>query len=212
MTLFSAEQIPQQLEKTFKKIQTERMAGVPVINNKLNVKATNFQPWEDHQLGILISPWFMNIVLLPLENNWQNLKIGQEIVHTFPSGKYLFTVGYEKGIGYYQSCSLFSPMFEFANQKAAEATAQAALMALFDQSHEDIESQHPAEKIAKIWKGEAPFPKPQNSFDDMPSHERKTALRNSKPLKEKLRSPISRRDFLRGRIIHSATENGDQQG
>ena len=159
----------------------------------------------------------MNLVLLPKHseihkdtgsddslNTWQDIKVGQEINHVFPSGRYTFVVGYEEAIGYYQSCSLFSPMFEFEDQESAEITAQAALVALFDSDYEDVASQHPAEEIEKIWNGEttAPsntgsdinnFQEPQiTSVEDLPQ----------KSLEEKLHEPISRRDFFRGRVLN----------
>ena len=42
---------PSKLEKTFRDIQNTRMEGVPVINEKLSVKAIQFQAWDNHQLG-----------------------------------------------------------------------------------------------------------------------------------------------------------------
>ena len=217
MNVLPAEQLSEVLEVTFTKIQTERMRDVPVLNHKLHVKAIAFQEWETNHIGVLITPWFMNLVLLPNNieapedtssddslNTWQDIKVGQEINHVFPSGPYTFVVGYEEAIGYYQSCSLFSPMFEFEDQESAEITAQAALVALFDSDYEDVALQHPAEEIEKIWNGEtiAPinissdidnFQEPQiTSIEDLPK----------KSLDEKLHEPISRRDFLRGRVLN----------
>jgi [NiFe] hydrogenase assembly HybE family chaperone len=41
-----------------------------------------------------------------------------------------FIGAHEEGFGAYEACSLFSPMFEFADHDAALATAQAVLGAL----------------------------------------------------------------------------------
>jgi [NiFe] hydrogenase assembly HybE family chaperone len=50
----------------------------------------------------------------------------------FPGGVFEFIGAREPTLGEYQACSLFSPMFEFADQREARATARAALDALFD--------------------------------------------------------------------------------
>ncbi|HFD31931.1 MAG TPA: [NiFe]-hydrogenase assembly, chaperone, HybE [Gammaproteobacteria bacterium] len=191
------------LEQLFSEILTTRMQGVPVVNKRLTVKAIGFHQWNEQFIGVLLTPWFMNIMLLP-ENEeseaWQDLMIGQEIAHQLPSGRYTFVVGFEEDLGFYQSCSLFSPMFEFENQQAAELTAEEAVNALFDKENEDISSQHPAEEIDKIWKGEAL--KPEIKPIDNEDAEMLVDLSvKPKSLQEKLQEPVSRRDFLRGRVL-----------
>jgi [NiFe] hydrogenase assembly HybE family chaperone len=203
VSVLSLQQINHQLEITFTHIQTERMKDVPIINDKLFVKAIDFQNWQDYYLGILVTPWFMNLLLLPLDNTKASddeFNIGQEIPHIFPSGRYTFIAAYEEALGSYQSCSLFSPMFEFENQEAAELTAKAALIALFDDDNEDIASQHPAQKIEKIWNGEAIDTTQKANFDDIQIDELKACLDETTSLEEKLQEPISRRQFLQGKI------------
>lgn len=108
------------------------MADVPVLNSALQVEAVSFMSWHEDWLGILITPWFMNLMLLPhMGKAWTGLVTGQAVVHAFPSGEYDFIVGQEAALGQYQSCSLFSPMFEFPDQACARATAQAVLANLF---------------------------------------------------------------------------------
>jgi [NiFe] hydrogenase assembly HybE family chaperone len=116
------------LEAVFAEIQASRMADVPVLNAALQVEAVSFTASGENWLGILITPWFMNLMLLPrTADAWPGLVMGQSVVHAFPSGEYDFIVGQEAALGQYQSCSLFSPMFEFPDQASARATAQAAL-------------------------------------------------------------------------------------
>lgn len=226
MNTLPVEQLNEVLEVTFKKIQTERMRDVPVLNHKLLVKAINLQQWKTNCIGVLITPWFMNLVLLPNNvapsedassddhfDTWQNIKVGQEINHVFPSGRYTFVAGYEETIGYYQSCSLFSPMFEFEDQESAEITAQAALVALFDSDYEDVASRHPAEDIKKIWNGEAATP--INTGSDINNFQEPQITRTEdlpeKSLDEKLHQPISRRDFFRGRILNPDNKGKDSE-
>lgn len=120
------------LETVFAEIQASRMADVPMLNSALQVEAVSFMSWREDWLGILITPWFMNLMLLPRAGQaWPGLATGQTVVHAFPSGEYDFIVGQEAALDQYQSCSLFSPMFEFPDQACARATAQAALGSLF---------------------------------------------------------------------------------
>lgn len=117
------------LEETFQNIERERMQGVPILNPDLQVKAFGFKRWQTYRLGIMLTPWFMNILLLPQDPE-QTFQVGAKQTVNLPAGAYEFIVGYEDAIGFYLSCSLFSPMFEFENQAAAEATAEIALLNL----------------------------------------------------------------------------------
>lgn len=116
------------LENCFKQIQTQRMNGVPILNPKLHVQAVDFLLYQQAWLGVLITPWFMNLFYLRDDN----LAAGEKITHQFPAGKFEFVVGYENDIGFYQTCSLYSPMFDFEEQAVAVQTAQAALKALLE--------------------------------------------------------------------------------
>ena len=197
----------EKLEKTFRNIQITRMEGVPVINEKLIVKALRFQDWNNHKLGILITPWFMNLILIPNGDTDSTPKTGTIHQHGFPSGSYDFVAGFEEEIGHYLSCSLFSPMFEFENQEAAELTAIEALKAIMNEANMDTSSQNPANEIEQMWNGEIPTPEKTHDFDGSiiePEIE-KTAPR--KKLSERLKEPTSRRDFLRGKAFRE--ESGE---
>jgi [NiFe] hydrogenase assembly HybE family chaperone len=124
------EAISRNLETVFTEINRSRMADIPIINPVIQVQALGFQPWQGMWLGVLITPWFMNLMLLPTEQQALELPSGCKLLHTFPSGNYEFIVGYEEGIGYYQACSIFSPMFQFADHATAVAAAEAGLQAL----------------------------------------------------------------------------------
>lgn len=215
-----------QLEETFRQIHTERMQGVPVLNQKLAVKATRFYPWKKYHLSILITPWFMNIMLLPndthfedassksTDTNSRSYKVGATQNHVFPSGAYEFVTGYEESIGFFESCSLFSPMFEFSNQEMAELTAKEALIALMDRENIDVSSQNPSNEIEQIWAGEKPNPEISKNFDGSDINKNGSTIKENgkqrKPISERLKEPSSRRDFLRGsafREENAATDN-----
>lgn len=130
------------LVTTFELIEQTRMQGVPVLNANLEVNADHYILWEGYFLGVLITPWFMNLILAPATEETQQqvceLKVGQKQTHVFPSGPYEFIVGHEAQLTNYLSCSLFSPMFEFADQVAAQDTAQAVLQELMKSENLEI--------------------------------------------------------------------------
>jgi len=120
------------LELAFAEIQRTRMAGLPLLHPGLRVQAVDFQPLADRPtlaVGVLVAPWFMNLVGLPLDAAAaadlpppglpMDLDLGDR--------RFRFFGGEEDGIGRYVAASLFSPMHEFADQAAALATAREVL-------------------------------------------------------------------------------------
>lgn len=122
------------LERTFARIEAERMRDVPILNPRLAVEAVGFRGWQGKWLGVLVTPWFINVMLQPgseaMATDWAGLTPGASVQHRFPAGDFPFLVGEEAGIGRYQMCSLFSPVLEFEDQAAARIAAEAALAAL----------------------------------------------------------------------------------
>ena len=115
------------------------MLGMPMLNEALAVRAIGFRPWREHWLGVLVTPWFMNLVLMPRQlQHWHPLTERESRHFVFPAGVFEFIGARDAELGGYAACSLFSPMFEFADAAAAEATAQAALEALFDARHQPV--------------------------------------------------------------------------
>lgn len=117
-----------------------RMAELPLYNPELAVSTRGFQPYADGEIGILITPWCMNLVFFSAldaqqkETQAESL-VGSKKLIALPSGQYEFIAGWSEALGLYYSCSLFSPMFEFADQAGAEATADEVLNALFVAEH-----------------------------------------------------------------------------
>lgn len=181
------------LESVFRRIQRERMVDVPIVNPELKVQAVGFQEQESVFLGVLITPWFMNLMLIPAHGEaWHDLPPGAKIIHEFPSGHYEFIVGEEEAIGRYQMCSLFSPVFEFEDQAAAVATAEAVMENLMNEACRDEVSTREQE-IQKIWHGET-----------VPEEEGAVASEEELPettLRERIEKPMSRRDMLRGAFL-----------
>jgi [NiFe] hydrogenase assembly HybE family chaperone len=134
-----AETIAARFESTFANIRDTRMRDLPMLNEALPVKAVGFREWGEYWLGVLITPWFMNLVLSPVReasHEWHEGRVSDRVRHAFPAGEYEFLLGEEAGVGRYQMCSLFPSMYVFANEEAAVAAAQAVLAALFEAGEE----------------------------------------------------------------------------
>ena len=146
----------QALVADFTEVWHSKMRDVPMVNKLLHVQAVGFRREENFILGVLISPWFMNLVLLPLEGeDWSGLQAGaKENIH-FPSGEYEFIHNSREMVGGYKACSLFSPMGEFRSQAQAVDVAEAVMLALFNEENraetdrrEDIRATREAELAA----------------------------------------------------------------
>ena len=169
------------VQATFERVQRERMAGLPFVNGALRVELVGLRRWRGLWLGVLVTPWFMNLMLLPGDGTapeqdvparWPAVRVGEYAPFSFPAGVMSFLAGREGEVGDYLSCSLFSPMFEFADHDAARQTAEACLVALFDPA---VAGQPAAE----------PGPRAEPA-------------------------PVSKRDFLRGRWQRPATGESDR--
>jgi [NiFe] hydrogenase assembly HybE family chaperone len=147
-----ARDIANSLEATFRRIQNERMDGVPILNSRLLVEATGTREWNGHWLSVLITPWFINLMLLPQSpeqtETWSALPSGTKVLQRFPAGRFDFLTGEETDIGPYLMCSLFSPVLEFEDHEAARVAAAAALDALFDASLDPATAKDEATKPA----------------------------------------------------------------
>ena len=86
----------------------QRMAGLGCLNPALEVEAVAFEPWQGHWLGVMVTPWFMNLMLLPRERSqWQPLPLrGKRRLH-FPAGIFEFIGADDPVVGEHQTCSLF---------------------------------------------------------------------------------------------------------
>lgn len=127
------EALQKNLVADFQEIYNGKMKDVPIINHALQIEAVGFQAYKGQFLGVLISPWFMNLVLLPdTHEDWSELIPGTKELIAFPSGEYEFLHNYRELVGGYKSCSLFSPMGDFSSQLQAKDVAEAVMKEIFN--------------------------------------------------------------------------------
>lgn len=123
------------LQAHFAEVHRRSMADVPICNEALAVASIGFRLWRGQALGIVVTPWFMNIVVAPLQGSPPVLAApGATRSVSLPCGKVDFLVADLEGFGRLLMCSLFSPMQDFVDQDAALATAKAAIEALMDEA------------------------------------------------------------------------------
>jgi [NiFe] hydrogenase assembly HybE family chaperone len=141
------------LEALFGHVAATRMQGVPILHPGLAVQAVGFEPAPDGfgAVGVLVTPWFMNLVWLPLATREGEarteqrpapggaadaarplpaLAVGATRMRAVGNECFDFIGAFEPDFGAYEACSLFSPMFDFADQATAVATAEQVLAIL----------------------------------------------------------------------------------
>jgi [NiFe] hydrogenase assembly HybE family chaperone len=106
------------------------MADLPVYNPKLTIQTTNFRRHGAWTVGVIVTPWFMNVFAVP-DDPGTLPPPGATVTVALPGGEIEAVVSDLEGFGRVASASLFSPMDEFDDPAVTGATAAAALGALF---------------------------------------------------------------------------------
>jgi len=131
------------LAASYRDIGDRAMRDLPIYNDALGVEAVGFRRFNGTIVGIMVTPWFMNVVM---PAGAMRATSGTSLRIRFPAGDIEFALSEVGQIGPIASCSLFSPMFQFADMAAARATAEAALAELLlpDDSEEAVRRREPA--------------------------------------------------------------------
>jgi [NiFe] hydrogenase assembly HybE family chaperone len=110
------------------------MSDLPLYNDKVAVEAVDFMPFGDMGLGVLVTPWFINAVFLPLDPVPYDIdKIGRTVVAELPAGQRSFVMGGDEATGLFWSHSILSPLTQIVSHEAAVILARAELAALLTQ-------------------------------------------------------------------------------
>ena len=99
------------------------MQGLPLCNPQLSVEGVGFAAMGEHQLGVLITPWFMNLVLLPGTDDWRDYEQGSTSEYGLPAGPYEFTTCHDDTLGHYLTAVLFRTVQDIPDQSAARDIA-----------------------------------------------------------------------------------------
>ncbi|EPK5022123.1 TPA: [NiFe]-hydrogenase assembly chaperone HybE [Pseudomonas aeruginosa] len=123
------------LARRFSEIAATRMRGLPLLNPALGVEAVGFAAQSlgteagSGLLGVLVTPWCMNLIWLP-DPGQPRPREGESREYRIGDQQLGFIAAHDEVFGAYQSCSLFSPMFEFADPQSARDTALQVLALL----------------------------------------------------------------------------------
>jgi len=109
-----------------------KVKGLPIYNPTLAVEAVGFREHEGRRVGVMVTPWFMNLAVLPSAQDLDNWKSGNTVRLAFPSGVYDFVVYDLPDAGLVGNCSLFSTMSEFTDHEAAQLAAATVANAVFE--------------------------------------------------------------------------------
>jgi len=115
----------------FETIYTEHMQDLPIVNRNLQVEAVAFQDYAGDQLGVLITPWFMNLVLLPQTSAAADCDQGSKSHVEFPSGSIEFTGCVDDALGYFRTAVLFRTVADLPDQAMARTIARQVMHDLF---------------------------------------------------------------------------------
>ncbi len=144
-----------QLTDFFESVQSERMMDVPILNPALAIEAVGFRfvgkrpqdmthtaesadpvhdPLGQYEgaigEGVLITPWFMSLIRLPARPIRFKHSTGTRRIRQFGYEAFEFIGNQDELPGYFESCALFSPMGDFADQCGARDTAMQVLKLL----------------------------------------------------------------------------------
>jgi [NiFe] hydrogenase assembly HybE family chaperone len=167
------------LNAAYRAIAT-RMEGLNFVNPAIDVEAVAFAPWESHWLGAMVTPWCINLMLLPRDTaGWTSLPQGKKLRYCFPAGEYEFISSRDEAVGEYQMCSLISPVLELPDHATACQVAELARAALLDPANAPVPEGPKADADADADLPPGPIAQ----------------------IREHATAPLSKRDFLRGRFL-----------
>ncbi len=121
------------LQSRFRAIAAGPMRDLPLNHPALPVEVIGFEPdpadtaWA---VGVLLTPWCMNLVRLPLHVHVATLRVGHHASRAIGDGEVAFIGAHDEALGGYETCSLFSPMQAFVDATAARDTAREVLAQL----------------------------------------------------------------------------------
>lgn len=118
------------LEAYYRKVYEERMRGLAVVNPALAVEAVGFRRLDEHEFGALITPWFINLFLLPGSDRWEGRSQGGRCTIDLPGGRIDFTIAHDEELGTTLSAALFGTVADFPDQALAREVAAETLRLL----------------------------------------------------------------------------------
>ncbi len=109
------------------------MSALPGFTPELTLEAVGFREWEGHGLGVLIAPWFMNLILLPgPDDDWTTVDPREGCEWKLPTELIVFHPCALEGPGLHLTAPLFTDLRGFSDQDTARAVAREVMRHLFE--------------------------------------------------------------------------------
>lgn len=128
--------------RCFERVHQERMAGLPFINERLQVEVIGMQRIGGDWLAALVTPWSVQLLLLPGGGAlWRDVPAGTRRRVVLPVGELEFIADAgEAELAAYQYCPLGNGAEAFADIQAAREFAVDALATALQPAAEPAEA------------------------------------------------------------------------
>lgn len=108
------------------------MRDLPFVNPALAVEAHGFRQLDGDWLGVVITPWFVNLLLVSGGGTlWGDIPAGERRYLALPCGTMQFIADDDPDIGPYQYCPLIAPVDQLPDMATARIVAQDAIKTVF---------------------------------------------------------------------------------
>ena len=116
------------LEAHFRAHREALAADTAQTNQALQIKAIGFTKIEGDWVGVMVTPWFIHLLLLPGGGTlWGDIPDGQRRYLDLPGGTFSFTAAEIPAVGPYQYATLLDRINQVPDMAAAQHLADDAL-------------------------------------------------------------------------------------
>lgn len=133
----------------YRTVWETRMRDLPFVNPALEVEVTPFRDCGGDWVGVVITPWFLNLLLLSGGGRlWGDIPAGERRYVDLPCGTLQFIADDDPDIGPYQYCPLIAPVSAVPDMDTARRAAADALQAVFAAPADAAPDEPPAVEAA----------------------------------------------------------------
>lgn len=120
------------LEAHYRQVWQTRMQDLPFVNPALGVSAVGFRRYRGDWVGVMVTPWFLNLFLVSGGGElWGDIPAGERRYLELPCGTLQFIADDDPDLGPYQYCPLIAPVTNLPDMASALAAAGDALRTAF---------------------------------------------------------------------------------
>ena len=116
------------LDAHYRHLWMTQMHDMPFVNPALGVEAIGFRRHDGDWLGVMITPWFLNLFLIYGGGDlWGDIPAGERRYVELPCGTLQFIADDDPDLGPYQYCPLIAPVSALPDMATARQAAFEAL-------------------------------------------------------------------------------------